>query len=158
MHELLKKKWFQVALGVILLVVWIVNIHSFIKLSSNDGVVRLPPEMKTEKMAMNIVTNRQDTFRADFRDPFQPEIRKRIRKADPAPQRRPPKKDPFPEVILIGIIEKRAVLKSENRNVFFASVGDTVAGVRVLSVGQDSVRVETTGKPHRRKTLKILYR
>ena len=106
---------------------------------------------------MNIVSNSRDTFRADFKDPFQPEIRKRIRKSDPVPPKKPKRKDPFPDVILIGIIEKRAVLKSGNGKVFFASVGDTVVGVRVLSVGRDSVRVGTTGTPHRKKTLKIAY-
>jgi len=146
------------SLGVILLVIWATNIHSFIKLSSGDSPVRALPQIKTEEMAMDIVSERKDTFRANFRDPFSPQINRRIR--EPHPTLKPrvkEKKDPFNNLQLIGIIENRAVIKNSHDGVHFSSVGDTIGGFRVLSVGKDSVAVGTLGAHGQRKTFKITY-
>lgn len=95
-----------------------------------------------------VQVRRRPPYRGDFRDPFAGPGSWGLPVAGVAPAPLP-ESQPIPEVpplALLGIVDRVALLQEEGVAMHFASVGETVAGVRILGITADHVVAEFDGQ------------
>lgn len=139
MRNWLEKKSVKAVLVLALIVVWGYNSYSIVEMTNEEETAaNQNQELNVNLSELKVPDNERFTYNANFRDPFEPELRKRVRKKPP--KKRPKKKVVrIPHLQLTGIVEEMALIKNQRKQLFFVSTGDSVEGARVRFVTEDSV-------------------
>jgi len=142
MRNLLQNRWIQVLLGFLVLIIWIYNSWKILAIGNSD---RESPKFNQsidsfQSEFLNSVIE-QYHYSGDFRDPFRPGLKRAVS----APVIQEPidyeEQEIFyiPELILTGIVEKRAVVMDQFQEIYFVVPGDTIHEAIVRTVTPDSV-------------------
>jgi len=140
MSDLLEKKIVQITLGAIVVLIWGYNM-----LKITDIALPAPADSDSSLLPLDqdlleIPDLLHYDYKAEFRDPFMPELthppRLPVEKTEFEP---PPQSVSPPKIKLSGVIEGTALLQNSREELYFAAPGDTVDGAFVKLVTPQSV-------------------
>jgi hypothetical protein len=140
MGKLLERKIVQLALVIALILIWGYNSYSIMGITQKDEIMGSSENsMNFDTTGLEVPEARHFGYKANFRDPFAPQLAKTGHKKAKDPPKKTIQKVKIPSLKLTGVIDRMALIQNRNKKLAFVSEGDTVAGARVRFVTEDSV-------------------
>jgi hypothetical protein len=141
MRELIQKKTTQMVLLVLVAGIWLYNSWTILSMTTGgEAVMYSGPSDPGFGAELTLPIYEAFEYRATFNDPFRPKMDRISRQPVPVRQQvQVTEEIILPDLMLSGIVENMAIIRSGPINTFFVSVGDSVEGAVISSVARDSV-------------------